>query len=344
MEFWLQQIRERWDVIRSHIGTFIIVILGSFIMGFGVSGLWFERELGAANATLSAISEREDRGLPPPPSLSTAPVASLGLERGISWPRTALAMLAATVSVGIGGFVITTWRKSRAVKPRARAPEILPEQPPSPPKPGPPVEATSPAVAFDPPLRPVTKAKQEGERGPQPHIKVLDAQPDTRNLPDGAGQVVGFVLLKNATASHLESCSVVVEWFKANGAHTNLYLPVLVGRENKALFSLAPGAQRQVNIMYRNYRVAPDQPMRLTAQNPMQNALMPQKTVELEDDTAYLVGLLIESGTGVATRAVVGAKIGQYEELTFTLVNQSAQRLQRPNSGTAKAGKLSPEL
>ena len=171
-----------------------------------------------------------------------------------------------------------------------------------------------------------------GEKPARAHIRVADAVPDRHSPPGKPKQIRGLLTLENVTASPLSTCTVVVDSFHCEGVKRPVLMPVLVG--GATAFTLAAHSRRGMILVYRDYEVAPEQLMKLNARDST-NALRRASDVFLDDNKTYLINLSIDAGAGVVTRAIIRAIVGEYEDLNFSLVDQSSWRLSPTGTGAA---------
>jgi hypothetical protein len=316
------ELRERIDVIRSHWWTFSLSLLAGGAGAFWIASKLHESRIEALEASNGYLRDQLVGGLP------GAPVPSPS--QGLPWVQVSVWAVVIVVAVGIisllGSSILARWRRPQSQEREGRLAPMVPPANRAETKPsdtGKPVQVPNGAE----PLR-FLKAGPAW-REARPHVQVVLATADTHQRPGRGGQIRALIKLSNCTATDLSTCSIYFHSVRTNGRIQRIERYVLKGPERKAHFPIKGNSTASFVLAFRNYNVAPDEPFQINASNPDLSALSTPDHFTLADNGTHHLNLVIESGQGVVTRAVIELEVGEYEELKVGLLGQSSWRPQR---------------
>jgi hypothetical protein len=362
MDFILNWLREEREVIRRAKVTAALILALGLIVGFSASSFLYDRRVDDAQQAVATAQQNRDlwkdkyddlAASPTPkkvPEKVIAPRAQPSPTRQVDPVRTGLLAAAILAGLMMFLFVVPLPRRKGAVSLKDLARPATPETAEAlrnhvieavrGRKADALVAAMSPKVATSdaPSVAPSVRAPapvhylhaRPGEKAARPQVKVLSAQIDAHHPPNKGRQIRGTVTIENDTMSMIAKCRVTVETIQCGGVEMPIFMPLVQG--DKGEFPITAGDKKSLIFMWREYRVAPEQPMKLNAGFPM-NALSPAQHFQFDDNKVYLINICVDPGTGVVTRAVLGATIGEYEHLKVSLIDQASWRLSPTGTG-----------
>lgn len=160
----------------------------------------------------------------------------------------------------------------------------------------------------------------------KPHVEIKDVHRDIVSTRNGK-QVLAEVELINLTVSELPDCSVIIHSITTEGLVRSTKAYVLRGREPRDRWTISAQGTLAAIFAYRNYEVAPDHAITINAAMPRANALSSEPAaITVSDNKTHYLNVIVDSGAGVVTKAVVELVVGEYEELSIKLLGQASWR------------------
>lgn len=155
-----------------------------------------------------------------------------------------------------------------------------------------------------------------GEKTARPQLDIGRVVVELRGPENHRKEVVVLAQIRNRTHSDLSACSVTVESVECDDQTIPIGRQVRVGPERAGTFPLTKEGFGDVAFLWRRVNTAPEMPFTLCL----------QQDYSLEESKNYLINLSLDAGTGVVTRAVMRADLGEYENLKVNLLDQASWR------------------
>ena len=172
--------------------------------------------------------------------------------------------------------------------------------------------------------------ERSGETRARPQLMVTAARRELMTLRDGAKQVRAILVVANETASQLKKCTLRFDRVEVDNLDQPIDGYIYHGTERVREFGLPASGKCDLVVAYRNFNVAPEEPMRLNIKSG--NVFATPPDVCLKDNKTHYLKITVDSGAGVVTRAVVKLVVGEYEDLEVSLIGQAWWRQSQPNT------------